>query len=156
MANFTRPSSLMSGPEFRSHNLQKGLTSIVDRCDLVASDIDDLPIRFFTETSVCEGSGHVLDVRESAGLVSLAVYQGRLVPEDPIYPYSENVSVGVGRILSRTVHVVRPQNGVVQPIGSGKYLQHGFTIGFCSSVWVLGLSGEVFTERWFLSAVDRH
>src|SRR5439155_25816403 len=118
MANFARPSSLISGLQFRSHNLQKGLTSIVDGCDLVASDIDDLPIRFLTKSRVRNGRGYVLDIRESTGLVSLAVYQGRFVPEDPVNPYSENVPVRVSSILAGAVDVVWSKNSVVQTIGA--------------------------------------
>src|SRR5260370_25236610 len=106
MLDFSRPSGFIDWLPFRSHCLQEDVTGIINRCDLVAPNIDYLPVRLFMKSSVRNSRGHVLHVREGTGLISLTVYERRLVSQDPNYPYSKNIPIWVRRILSRAIHIV--------------------------------------------------
>src|SRR6266852_9547221 len=97
------------------HSLSDDSCQIVHRIRYIGSDIEDLIARGRNVYCPCDRGGDIVDMRESADLSSVTKNCHGFGSQDPVHEDPNYVAIAITNVLPLAIHVVRPENNVVQP-----------------------------------------
>src|ERR1700682_5742068 len=105
------------------HGLGNDPRQVIDHIRHIRSVVKNLIPRAGNIHGARDNRSHIVDVRERSHLRSIPENRHRLATQNLIHEDSHYIAVAITNVLPLPIHVVRPENNVVQPEHLSRHLE---------------------------------